>query len=171
MKLTKLEQQGLRLTMCLARKGGQMTLPELAELEGLSEALVAKVLGRLRKGGVVSAARGRNGGYVLRSPGERTAVGEVLRALGRPIIEGCFTEDPARAGMTCRHSADCALRPVWEYLDERVTEVLDDVTLADLITSEKHVKARMDEMRGDGGAGGKAPPKARSHRSASCRDR
>ncbi len=147
MKLTKLEEQGLRLTMCLARKDGQMTLPELAHMEGLSEALVAKVLGKLRSGGVLRALRGRNGGYALRVSSDEMTVSRVLEALGRPIIEGCFTGKQGSAKVSCRHSGDCALRPVWEYLEERVTQVLDDVTLADLVKSEGHVRTRIDEMR------------------------
>jgi Rrf2 family protein len=145
MKLTKLEEQGLRLTMALARGGGQMTLPELAEEEHLSEALVAKVLGKLRVGGVVNASRGRNGGYELVTPPERTTVSSVMRALGRPLVEGCFNEehhDEAR----CPHKGGCSLRPVWETLEEKVTEILSQVTLADLIRRESDVRLRLAEI-------------------------
>ena len=151
------------MTMCLARKGGQMTLPELAELEGLSEALVAKVLGKLRAGGVVSALRGRNGGYVLLAANEEIPVSKVLAALGRPILEGCFSGAKAREQVACRHAGDCALRPVWEYLEERITRVMDDVTLADLIKSEQHVRDRIEVMRqadGDNDSGRKKMPRA-----------
>ena len=164
MKLTKLEEQGLRLTMCLARKGGQMTLPELSEMEGLSEALVAKVLGKLRSGGVLSALRGRNGGYALRAPSQEIPVSKVLAALGRPILEGCFSGKQGSAKVFCRHAGDCSLRPVWEYLEERIYQVLDDMTLADLIESEEHVRGRIDAMRrADGDKGdpvGKVPRRA-----------
>jgi Rrf2 family protein len=150
MKLTKLEEQGLRLTMALARGGGQMTLPELAEAERLSEALVAKVLGKLRVGGVVNAARGRNGGYELVTAPDQTAVSAVMRALGRPLIEGCFNEEHHDEAC-CPHKGGCSLRPVWETLEEKVTEILSQVTLADLIRRESDVRERLAEIeRGDG---------------------
>ena len=145
MKLTKLEEQGLRLAMALARGGGQMTLPELAEGELLSEALAAKVLGKLRVGGIVNASRGRNGGYELAAPPERTAVSAVMCALGRPLVEGCFNEaqhDDAR----CPHKDGCCLRPIWETLEEKVTEILSQVTLADLIRRESDVRLRLVEI-------------------------
>jgi Rrf2 family protein len=147
MKLTKLEEQGLRLAMALARGGGQMTLPELAEDERLSEALAAKVLGKLRVGGVVSAARGRNGGYELVAPPEQTPVAAIMRALGRPLIEGCFNEEHHDDGC-CPHMPACTLRPVWETLEEKVTEILNQVTLADLIRRESDVRQRLAEIEG-----------------------
>jgi len=145
MKLTKLEEQGLRLTMALARGGGQMTLPELAEDERLSEALVAKVLGKLRVGGVVNASRGRNGGYELVAPPEATAVSSVMRALGRPLVEGCFNE-VHHDDEYCPHKSGCSLRPVWETLEEKVTEILSQVTLADLVRQESDVRLRLAEI-------------------------
>ncbi|MCK9461912.1 MAG: Rrf2 family transcriptional regulator [Proteobacteria bacterium] len=145
MKLTKLEEQVLRLSLALARSGSQMTLPELAEEERLSEALVAKVLGKLRVGGIVNASRGRNGGYELAAAPERTAVSAVMRALGRPLVEGCFNEerhDDAR----CPHKDGCCLRPIWETLEEKVTEILSQVTLADLVRRESDVRDRLAEI-------------------------
>jgi Rrf2 family transcriptional regulator, iron-sulfur cluster assembly transcription factor len=145
MKLTKLEEQGLRLSMALARGGGQMTLPELAGDEHLSEALVAKVLGKLRVGGVVNASRGRNGGYELVAPPDQTAVSSVMRALGRPLVEGCFNEEHGDDAC-CPHKSGCSLRPVWETLEEKVTEILSQVTLADLIRRESDVRLRLAEI-------------------------
>lgn len=145
MKLTKLEEQGLRLAMALARGGGQMTLPELAGGERLSEALVAKVLGKLRVGGVVVASRGRNGGYELAAPPEETAVASVMRALGRPLVEGCFNEEH-EAEACCPHTGGCSLRPIWETLEEKVTEILTRVTLADLVRRESDVRDRLAEI-------------------------
>jgi Rrf2 family protein len=143
MKLTKLEEQGMRLAMCLARKGGQMTLPELAEKEGLSEALVAKVLGKLRTGGVVHALRGRNGGYELAGAAESLAVSGVLRALGRPLIDGCFSGNYGNRTEPCPHTHDCGIRPVWELLSDQVSSVLDQVTLSDLVREESQVRNRL----------------------------
>ena len=145
MKLTKLEEQGLRLAMALARGGGQMTLPELAEGERLSEALVAKVLSKLRVGGVVVASRGRNGGYELAAPPEETAVSSVMRALGRPLIEGCFNEEHDIEGC-CPHTGGCSLRPIWETLEEKVAEILNEVHLSDLIRRESDVRDRLAEI-------------------------
>ena len=60
-RVTRAEEQAVRLIMRLAIIGEQLTLSDLAEAEDLPEPTVAKLLGMLRRGGVVEAVRGRNG--------------------------------------------------------------------------------------------------------------
>ncbi|MCU0665353.1 MAG: Rrf2 family transcriptional regulator [Myxococcota bacterium] len=145
MKLTKVEEEGLRLAVTLAQSGTQMTLPELSEKEDLSEALVAKVLSKLRQGGVVSAARGRNGGYELACPPESLTVADILRALDQPLLQGCFNKDLAAtsSGTCCPHGKDCGLRPVWRRIETQIAEVMERITLSDLARSERHVERRI----------------------------
>ncbi|MFO8073586.1 MAG: Rrf2 family transcriptional regulator [Polyangia bacterium] len=143
MKLTKLEEQGMRLSMCLSREGRQMTLPELAEREGLSEALVAKVLGKLRSGGIVRALRGRNGGYELAADPESLSVSVVLRSLGRPLIDGCFAGNSGQRRGPCPHAEDCGIRPVWEMVEDQVSRVLERITLADLVRREIEIRRQL----------------------------
>ncbi|MDJ0761502.1 MAG: Rrf2 family transcriptional regulator [Myxococcota bacterium] len=142
MKITRLEQQAVRLALCLAEKES-MTLPELSEKEHLTEALVAKVMGKLRRGGVVIAIRGRVGGYRLTAPPEAISIAAVWRALGRPLLHGCFNSGDETAVNPCHRVADCSLRPVWQYLETRVTSVLDHLTLADLLEREKNVRSKI----------------------------
>lgn len=145
MKLTKVEEEALRLSITLAQAGSQMTLPELSEKEDLSEALVAKVLGKLRQGGVVRAARGRNGGYELAHPPSSLTIADILRALDQPLLQGCFNKDAAAtaAGTCCPHGKDCGLRPVWRRIEAQISEVMERITLADLAHSEQHVTKRI----------------------------
>lgn len=143
MKLTKLEEQGLRLAMTLARRGDQITLGEVAAVEGLSEALVAKVLGKLRLGGVVVAARGRHGGYELAVPPVELTVAAILRALGEPLLRGCFNGECLMSDGACPHNSGCGMRHVWSRINERITEVLERITLADLLKPEGYVTERM----------------------------
>ncbi len=145
MKLTKLEEQGLRLAICLSARGGQMTLPELSEAENMSEALVAKVLGKLRSGNMVVAFRGRRGGYALGGSPEKLTMSMVLKALGRPVLEGCFSTCQPRK-IPCHRTDDCQLRPIWEHLENKISAVLESVTLADLVHSEADVRSRLGRI-------------------------
>ncbi len=147
MKLTKLEEQGLRLAICLSARGGQMTLPELSEAENMSEALVAKVLGKLRSSNIVTAFRGRRGGYALGDSPKELTMSMVLKALGRPVLEGCFSTCQPRK-IPCHRTEDCQLRPIWEHLESKISSVLDSVTLADLVHSEEDVRTCLDRIEG-----------------------
>ncbi len=145
MKITKLEEQSIRLAVALAKREGQMTLSELSDQEKLSEALIAKIMGRLRRGGIVHAARGRAGGYELMESPAAVSVAAVIRALGRPLFEGCYSASDAAT--QCPHLSDCTLRPIWEHLQTAVTRTLDQITLSDLVQKERHIRDRVAGLR------------------------
>ena len=87
-RVTRAEEQAVRLTMRLATEGCQKTLGELAVEENLPEPTVAKLLGMLRRGGVVQAVRGRHGGYVLAGAPETISAGAVIRSVcGDEVFE------------------------------------------------------------------------------------
>ena len=143
MKITRIEEQGLRLVMRLGRAEGHLTIPEMARMENLSLPLVAKVLGKLKKGRIVRAVRGRNGGFELAVSPASLTISQILLSLGRPIIDGCFQENNQ-----CVHAGDCSIRPVLECIEERVTEVLDSITLSALLQREPHVRAHLTTVSG-----------------------
>ena len=146
MKITKLEEQSIRLVVALAKSEELMTLPKLAKAEHLSEALVAKIMGQLRKGGIIKAARGRTGGYELVHDPKELTVAAVIRSLGKPIVEGCASATGKETAV-CPHIADCSLRPIWEHLQAEVTRTLDRITIFELLKKEGGMRAHMAELR------------------------
>src|SRR5258708_12836034 len=69
MRLTAQEEYGLRCLLQVARgEEGSVTTPEIAEREGLSQAHVHKLMGLLRRAGLVESVRGRKAGYQLARP-------------------------------------------------------------------------------------------------------
>jgi Rrf2 family protein len=146
LRITKAEEQAVRLVMRLAIEGEQMTLAEMAEREHLPEPTVAKLLGLLRRGGVVDAIRGRNGGYVLAGPPAGISTAQVLRALGgEPAPEHSCVTDPVN-GADCPRQDDCGLRAVWRHLQERVTEMLEKTSIADLLRVESSVGGQLTQI-------------------------
>jgi len=153
LRITKAEDQTVRLVMRLASTGEQMTLGQLAEQESLPEPTVAKLLGLLRRGGVVEAIRGRHGGYILARPAAEISAAEVLRSLGTdPAPDHPCVEDPVNGG-GCPRTEDCGLRAVWRHLQLQVAGLLDKTTIADLLRVEKSVGGQLHQLwpREDGG--------------------
>ncbi|MBW2527126.1 MAG: Rrf2 family transcriptional regulator [Deltaproteobacteria bacterium] len=145
MKVTKEEEQGLRLALSLARTAGKSTLSDLAEREQLSVALTAKILGKLRRGGVVRALRGRNGRYELTATAEEVTVADVLHALAPAVVRGCFNAERTD-GEPCPHADDCSLRPVWQHIEHQVAGVLEQITLVDLLREEEQVNQQVERL-------------------------
>jgi len=131
-RVTRAEEQAVRLTMRLAFADAQLTLAELAAEEELPEPMVAKLLGMLRRGGVVEAVRGRNGGYVLARRPAQISAAQVIRSIsGDPAFEY-----PCATPVDCPRTTDCGLRPVWRHLGDLVAEVLERTSVADLLAKE-----------------------------------
>lgn len=144
-RVTKAEEQALRLIMRMAVLAQQVTLSELAEHEELPEPTVAKLLGMLRRHDVVSAVRGRHGGYVLATRPGAISAAQVIGAVGNgsafgyPCRDG---EDPP----DCPRTDDCGLRPMWQHLEDRVTEVLQQTTIDDLLKREAAAGRDLNEL-------------------------
>ncbi len=134
-RVTRAEEQAVRLIMRLAVLGEQLTLSDLAVAEDLPEPTVAKLLGMLRRGGVVEAVRGRNGGYALAARPGAISAGQVINAVSNGTAFGypCREADDLP---DCPRADDCGLRPVWQHLESRVTEVLQQTTIDDLLKRE-----------------------------------
>ncbi|MBK8229309.1 MAG: Rrf2 family transcriptional regulator [Candidatus Eisenbacteria bacterium] len=149
MKISPLDEYGLRCMVQLARTGpdGALTIPELAEREGLSEAYVAKVMGLLKGAGLVHAARGRAGGYRLAAPPSEIAVAGVMSALGGPTWESVGCDRFNGAHEVCVHSAGCSIRSLWAALDAVIDQLLGNVTLADLLGGERLTGDRLRAMQ------------------------
>lgn len=144
-RVTRAEEQAVRLIMRLAMVGEQLTLAELAEAESLPEPTVAKLLGMLRRGGVVDAVRGRNGGYVLAKTPERTTAASVIRSIsGDLVFEYPCSE--AHESPDCSRTEDCGLRPVWQHLGSRVAEVLEQTSIADLLRKEELASRNLQDL-------------------------
>lgn len=134
MRVSKSEEYGLRLVMSLAVSGNQLTIRELAEREELPDTTVAKIVGRLRRAGLVEAVRGRNGGYTLtRSAGE-ISLAEVVSAFEAEVFASDFCNTMSPGDGICAKSADCGLRPVWRGLRNVIGNFLEGITVADIVS-------------------------------------
>jgi Rrf2 family protein len=155
MKLSAQEEYGLRCLLRLGARGdgGTLTIPEIGRAEGLSPEYVAKLMRILRRGELVTSARGAAGGYTLARPADQIIVGDALSLLGGRLFESDFCERHAGAESLCTHSIDCSLRSLWQALQTAVDQVLTKTTLKDLLCSEPEMVLLMtDLVRVSGGS-------------------
>ena len=141
MHISPLEEYGLRCALQLARNPERVTSASaIAEKEGLSVEYVSKLLFLLRKGGIVNAARGTQGGFGLSRPSDQISLQAVFTALNsatgkRDNVDFCQTYSGQKD--RCVHSDECSIRPVWEVLSFYFKEVLEALTLSSLLEKEK----------------------------------
>jgi Rrf2 family transcriptional regulator, iron-sulfur cluster assembly transcription factor len=148
MKLTANEEYGLR---CLVRMGisgddGSLTIPEISEAEGVSQAYVAKIMRMLRKGGFVKSARGKAGGYTLARPAGQIVIGDVVAALGGRLYDRDFCESHSGQLQVCTHSVDCSVRSLWHAVQKVIDQVLGKTTLQDLLRTEDDMNSWVKDL-------------------------
>ena len=138
MKLSSHEEYGLRclLRIGLAPKDESLTIPEISQAEALSPAYTAKLLRMLRRGGFITSARGKTGGYALARPAGQIVIGDVIGVLGGRLFKSDFCDSHSGTNAVCTRSVDCSVRSLWHAVQSVVDEVLSKTTLQDLLRTE-----------------------------------
>ncbi len=141
LKLTKKADYGLIALRHLAlnRPTRSASAKEIADTYGISLPLLAKVLQKLAREGLLTPAYGTNGGYALaRDPKQINAL-EVIRAIDGPIIlTSCFTADG------CYHSGRCSVREPLRRIHEGILKLLEGISISEM--SEDAVGAAVGDL-------------------------
>ena len=154
MKLSAQEEYGLRCLLQLGQHeeqtGEGLTIPEISQAEGLSVPNAAKLMRLLRRGGFVESVRGQSGGYRLSRSPDRIVIGEVLTVLGGRLYDPDFCRGHTGVEESCAHSMGCTLRPLWNTLQSVVDQVVESITLKDLLGESQGqglcLKSTADEL-------------------------
>lgn len=149
MKISAQEEYGLRCLVQLANlpPGESLTLPQIAEREGISAANAGKLMWLLNKSGFVNSTRGTKGGYFLARPADTVRLNEVIKVLDNDVLNK-HCESYTGVLDSCVHNGDCGIRPVIVGLHEIVENALSRITLAQLVGSESSVDATFHQIQG-----------------------
>jgi Rrf2 family transcriptional regulator, cysteine metabolism repressor len=115
-----------------ARSGSSpapVKIADIARRQKIPQKFLELILAGLKQNGFVDSRRGAEGGYLLARRADSITVGEVIRSIEN-------VRSNSRAG--CRD----AFADVWERVDKAISEVLDQMTFAELARSwqEKNSK-------------------------------
>lgn len=148
MKFSTQEEYGLRLLLRIGKdhSGNGMTIPELSQLEGLSDSNVGKILRILRISGFVESSRGQTGGYKLSRPTNEILVGDVLTSLGGKLYESSFCDLHSGVESICTNTIDCSIRSLWKTVQTMLDGLLSKITLQDLLGSEQQVEILVSNL-------------------------
>jgi Rrf2 family protein len=135
MKLSTKSRYGTRavLDIALHVQGGPVKLNDIAARQGVSKKYLGQIINQLLAAGILESIRGPRGGYIMGRPPEQTSVGDIIRILDGPLAPVRCAEKPD----SCRRTGDCAMREVWVKVKEGVESVVDNVTIADVMSRQK----------------------------------
>ena len=109
--------------------GGFVPLKDVAVRQEISEKYLEIVVKELVKGGMLTALRGKGGGYRLNRAPEEYHVKSILELMEGPLVPVACLEPEQD---TCPRSKDCRTLPLWRGLDKVISDYLAQFTLADL---------------------------------------
>ena len=133
LRLSKKADYALIAMKHLAQKtsGGPSTSArEIAEQYDIPIELLAKVLQRLVRTGLLVSTQGTRGGYTLNRPSASISVADVIQAIDGPVtVTACSSQKS-----DCEQYGKCSIRdPLWQ-IRERIVSALGTVTLAEMAT-------------------------------------
>jgi Rrf2 family protein len=133
LRFTKRADYGLMAIHYIAdnQTHGAVSAKRIAEEFQIPAELLAKILQRLAKRGLIVSHNGPKGGYVLADSPAGITVGQVVRALEGPInIVSCLESH------RCPQLLRCNLRRPVLKIQAGISHMLDTMTLAELLAED-----------------------------------
>lgn len=132
MRLSTRARYTLRMMVTIARRtkeGKAISLNDVSEATRISRRYLEQLAIVLKNASLIRGRTGKRGGYLLTRSPEKIRIGQIIEAAIGPInIVDCV-----RQPEMCLESDLCECRPVYQTINERIINALDDLTLNDLV--------------------------------------
>lgn len=136
MKLSTRTRYGVRAILELAanRSREPLRIKTIAHRQDISVKYLEQLMAVLKSAGFVRSIRGSKGGYILAKAANQIKLGDVFNALeGQSAIPLECLENKNY----CARAADCVARQVWAEVQQAIMNVLQSMTLQDLVDRAK----------------------------------
>ncbi|WZL71490.1 Rrf2 family transcriptional regulator [Clostridiaceae bacterium 35-E11] len=146
MKLSTKGRYGVKAMFELALSYGEgpIALNNIAEKQNISIHYLEQLFSSLRKAGLVKSVRGAQGGYMLANKPENITVGDIIRTLEGPLAPAdCVIEDDKKE---CYKADYCVTRTIWQKIRDSINDVVDAITLQDMIDDHKKMNSNDSYM-------------------------
>jgi len=129
------------LDLALHNTGECIKVKDIASRQGISEKYLEQIIAVLNRAGYVNSVRGAQGGYrIAKDPSEYT-VGMILRLTeGSMAPVACLDE----GAPDCDRCDTCETLEVWKELYAAINNVIDNVTIANLVEKSRQRAENLD---------------------------
>ena len=142
MKISTKGRYAVRVMFDLAlnNSGESIKVKEIAARQNISEKYLEQIIAILNKAGYVRSVRGAQGGYRLTKEPEEYTIGMILRLTEGSLAPVACLDEGADE---CDLSDTCETLDVWKKLYTAINDVVDNITIADLMASRQR---RLDNL-------------------------
>ncbi len=139
LKLSKKADYGLMAMRHLAEHAerGACSAKDVAEAYGIPPEVLAKILQRLAKAGLLHSQHGINGGYTLGRAATEISAYEVIRAIDGPLfITSCIT-----VRGECDQTERCTIREPLRKVNQSIEDVLKNIKISQMTDAAESISA------------------------------
>ena len=138
MKLSTRTRYGIRAILELAKNDAKrpLQIKIIAQHQDISVKYLEQLMAILKSAGFVRSIRGSKGGYILAKAPNQIKLSDIFNALEGSVSTTECIEDENY----CARTADCVARQVWAQVQEAIKNVLQSITLQDLVDRTKNKK-------------------------------
>ncbi|NLK72403.1 MAG: Rrf2 family transcriptional regulator [Clostridiales bacterium] len=106
-----------------------ISLNTISSKYDISLSYLEQIIALLKKEGLIKSRRGIYGGYSLAKQPEKISIGDIIRALeGSYAPTECVEENDL-----CEQQPSCVTHYVYKKINDSISEVVNNLTLKDLI--------------------------------------
>lgn len=141
MKISTRGRYAIRLMQDLAQNDtdSYVTIKSISERQEISSKYLEQIISALSRAGFVKSVRGSQGGYKLARPAEEYTVGAILRLIEGSLVPVACMDDETNQ---CPRCDTCVTLDIWKQIDDAVSSVVDNITLADLVKKQRQIEAK-----------------------------
>lgn len=142
MKLSTKGRYAARAMLELAEAygGGPVKLSRIAGRQEISERYLERMMNTLVKAELVSSTRGQKGGFQLSSPPSDIRLSTIIQAVEGSLALVACVDYP----WICHRHDRCVAKDIWERVKLAIHDVLDSITLEDMLEMQKRKSAMSD---------------------------
>lgn len=137
MKYTTKTEYGLMCLIYMIKNGSAepITIRQISGAENYSASYVEKIFQNLRSAGIVRAAHGNKGGYVLERDPSAINLKQVIEALEGETFQ-VFCRPDSRENIVCTHFSCCEMKSIWEGARLHLDDYFENISLQSLVRAE-----------------------------------
>ncbi len=130
MKLSTKGKYGVKAMVDLAihQNENPVSIKSISRRQNISEYYLEQLFAPLRRANVIKSIRGAQGGYILNEEPQNITVLDIMNILEGPVeISECLDRND------CTNIDCCATRTVWKKLKDSIDDVMESITLKDIL--------------------------------------
>ena len=142
MRLTTKVRYGVRAIFDISYHSAGLPVgaKDISKRQAIPQRYLEQILHKLKKARIIKSVRGPSGGYVLGRDPEKITVGDIIEAMHEPINPVFCVDDATK----CGRAEQCVTRQVWKEAGEKLQELFDFKTIADLCEKARAIGLKKD---------------------------